>query len=1022
MIISMANGDEEKVIWKDIRELAKKTDYLYNSVMHGTGKKIVNKQYDKGRKDDAECVHAVTKSSYLGPTNDGGIPNLMDDIAAPFKVDFPIRATLYQRWEFAYHLRDKGKMMYPEYLAGKARPIYHSEYLVSSYDAPANAGLTVEQLAKQLKTDWENTYSLIEMERHYVSIWWPNCQHLSEDKAQVSAELYFVTYPDSVCPCPAVYRVAFSCINGGNGNGNGTATFGPNKGFKPYSGYGVIHPEWAEGGEHRHVTLEQLDWEKLHPENDQDAHTSFNEQRGIDPAYPDLYPPPPSCCAKIEFPKLGAEAGVEGRLGGTKTTMYDDRLFYPGYMNAETKPFTPRIEAIPFDEYELRKARGDLPPHCWCMRPNEYDKYSKHEMWKMCNENVEAGIRVTSMAFGWYKEMVDGYGWRYNIPMVSIVWVPTAVTLKLDGTFQPAIRKHWYDMIYYKLRHIIGCYPPANYVPKGSADEGQKPTNQFALDYPHGTTWDAETELELQGYDQPCSRYLALGCGWQKHHSAQFVKQAFYGEKFFEQFLCVKNYAGSITCPGSGDYNDSVGCFCSEEHGRVDDCRDLACKRPIVPPWDGGCLNTTCGDGEQEHYATHKASVDYLNKLAAFIEEHKIPEPTPDDGIINILNWRSCALKYEPGSEQRLRYSFIGGTMYEYFLPFEPIHIENTYEVGPPSTPTDSYHTTGTFVIPDGCEGELSLFLDVEDWGTMRVLDDQSATVAEVNLSYDPTIAGPQGGCTQHSGTASAHLKAGTYTYFVDQENITYSDPNQNRSYCAFKLDVEPTPVQSSIPSSFISTNTISYPRMRYDELGCSGCEHGLDCPIYVHSQSNAQHGAIILNPQRNAPVVSGMAWATMLHGYPASNHILNITGDISNLLVQKGKYKIIGNPDKPCAPIDAEEDPDHPTILPSNPGGKFIIKVHYGPVGTTMRKASKVVEITNEPGAKLKLNENFNLDFTPTEENGITKTLYQYRFTVVVYIEAWPVGEGDNNPWVLLSADNGCFQPMQTKLDFKID
>ena len=879
----MAKGDEEKVIWKDIRELAKKTDDLYNKVMPGTGKKISNEQYDKGRKDDAGCVHALTHSSYAGPDNNGGIPNLMDDIAAPFKVDFPIHATLYQRWEFAYHLKYKGKMMYPEYLAGKARPIYHSEYLVPSYDAPANAGLTVGQLAKHLKTDWENAYSLIEMERHRVSIWWPNCQHLSEDKAQVSAELYFVTDPDSVCPCPAVYRVAFSCINGGNGNGNGTATFGPNKGFKPYSEYGVIHPEWAENSYHRRITLEQLDWGKLHPENNQDTRTSYNAQRGIDPAHPALYPPPPSCCAKIEFPKLGAEAGVKGEYGSAKITMYDDRLFYPGYMNAETKPFTPLIDAIPYDEYELHKAKGDLPPHCWCVRPDEYDKYSKHEMWKMCNENVKASIRVTSMAFGWYKETVDRYGRHYNIPMVSIVWVPTAVTLKLNGNFQPAIRKHWYDMIYYKLRHIIGCYPPASYVysSSSSADE------DHALDYPHGTTWDAEAELELQDYDQPCSRYLALGCGWQKHQSAQFVKQAFYGEKFFEQFLCVKNYSGSLTCPGSGDYNDSIGCFCSEEHGSVDDCRDLACNRPIVPPWDGGCLNATCGG----HYATHKASVDYLNKLAAFIEEHKIPEPTPDDGIINVLNWRSCALKYEPGSKQSLQYSFIGDTS-----------------------------------------------------------------------------------------------------------------------------------VQSSIPSSFISTNAISYPLMRYDELGCSGCEHELECPIYVPSQSNAQHGEIILNPQRNAPVISGMVWATMLHGYPASNHILNITGDISNLLVQKNKYKIIGNPDKPCAPIDAKEDPDHPTILPSNPGGKFVIKVHYGPVGTTMRKASKVVEITNEPGANLELDENFNLDFPPKKENDITKTLYQYRFTVVVYIEAWPVGEGDNNPWVLLSADNGCFQPMQTKLDFKID
>ena len=72
-------------------------------------------------------------------------------------------------------------------------------------------------------------------------------------------------------------------------------------------------------------------------------------------------------------------------------------------------------------------------------------------------------------------------------------------------------------------------------------------------------------------------------------------------------------------------------------------------------------------------------------------------------------------------------------------LPFEPIHEKDNHKVGPPSTSADGYDTYGTFTIPEGADGKklygtCSLFLGVDDWGSLEVKDSGGKVVAQVDL------------------------------------------------------------------------------------------------------------------------------------------------------------------------------------------------------------------------------------------------------------------------------------------------
>ena len=131
-------------------------------------------------------------------------------------------------------------------------------------------------------------------------------------------------------------------------------------------------------------------------------------------------------------------------------------------------------------------------------------------------------------------------------------------------------------------------------------------------------------------------------------------------------------------------------------------------------------------------------------------------------------------------------------------LPFEEIHEHAEITVGPPSTSADGYSAHGTFTIPEGAEGKklygtCSLFLGVDDWGSLEVKDSNGNVVAQVDLKENPQTAGEQGGHKYHTGTGGAQLPSGTYSWEVSQTNIDYNPASGNTSICNYSIDVVPT-------------------------------------------------------------------------------------------------------------------------------------------------------------------------------------------------------------------------------------
>ena len=131
-------------------------------------------------------------------------------------------------------------------------------------------------------------------------------------------------------------------------------------------------------------------------------------------------------------------------------------------------------------------------------------------------------------------------------------------------------------------------------------------------------------------------------------------------------------------------------------------------------------------------------------------------------------------------------------------LPFEEIHEHDEITVGPPSTSADGHSAHGYFTIPEGeggkkLYGTCSLFLGVDDWGSLEVKDSSGSVVAQVDLKKDSQTEGEQGGHKYHTGTGGAQLPSGSYIWEVNQTNIDYKPEKDNVSICNYSIDVVPT-------------------------------------------------------------------------------------------------------------------------------------------------------------------------------------------------------------------------------------
>lgn len=131
-------------------------------------------------------------------------------------------------------------------------------------------------------------------------------------------------------------------------------------------------------------------------------------------------------------------------------------------------------------------------------------------------------------------------------------------------------------------------------------------------------------------------------------------------------------------------------------------------------------------------------------------------------------------------------------------LPFNEVHEKGNHSVGPPSTSADGYSNYGSFTIPEGeggkkLYGTCSLFLGVDDWGSLEVRNSSGQIVAQVDLKENSQDVGEQGGHKYHTSTGGAQLPSGTYSWEVNQTNIDYQPPSGNISICNYSIDVVPT-------------------------------------------------------------------------------------------------------------------------------------------------------------------------------------------------------------------------------------
>lgn len=485
------------VKWSDICSLASEIDNLKLEKVSGVG---------YGRPNMPDC----TKEDSTDTIAKAGVSVLMKDLSAPWKLGLPVKKTLYQRFEFAYYddwtdyltgecapeRRDEFNglhvYMLPFYEELANYPVFHTMYLVKSPGSPEAA--THEDLFPG--SDKTNVKQLVQSPLHLVKEWW----HLDDMPERprtfdptISAELYY--HNMNACPCGGVFRLAFA-NNISNGNCNGVYHADARKANphptdeRPYPPYSIsVHPDWNTLGEQ--FTLTEVGWDQLIPEDYQDE---------------SLYQPPPvGCCPIVTFPMFGAE-GVKSKVG-CGCSMFGNEFFDPKYDGAVTPPYYELWDGT-YEEYNRRYTElQDMYPHGMPSELSTYEKHSIYETWTTCGGTDPATVRVTTLRFIYthdrlYFEPPDPEeGEYYDHRRVRIVQVPTAIVLHIvDGTFQAAIRKRWYDMMYYKLRFIIGHH-------KVDSSSGA-----YSPEETVGVTWDSSAEKLFRNPSE-ASMWLAE-TGW----------------------------------------------------------------------------------------------------------------------------------------------------------------------------------------------------------------------------------------------------------------------------------------------------------------------------------------------------------------------------------------------------------------------------------------------------------------------------------------------------------------------------
>ena len=791
------------VTWGPVRKLAQDISELYST------KKIFELKEDLNAGD---TIISGRSTRFTDPnanvctisSAEKGYVYLSKDITAPFRVDKLGQSGEIEEkalaFEFAYH-----PDFYKEYLEGAKKPVLTTQYLLykeaveNDPEVPLDYLVyTSDSIALELCNDpdsvtahdYQTIVNLIESDRSKIRKFW-SYKDGAEDGAdfyaestEIAGELYmlFDIPAGTDKTCCYIARVAFAGMHN-NGNGN---SHGPDGTPAPWVNGHIAADEqyfvkdnltpWMSVN--KAVTLTGVSMDRSYKSCDDPATGCngdiVNTVKGFRPETPGaeeaVYPPPPiGCSSQFIWPTLGVEGGGENSFYSPdilsqyvdwadwreeyKMPLSEDVLEYIKFITLEPSP-----DDEHFPCYLGEERTGDLAEsYAYMSTTKSID--IPYQRWVKVNDTTY--VRMVPMEF-----KVSEYD-----PRKALLAVPvTVVKILKPKSYQTAIRKRWYDMMYYSLRNIAG-YKYKKYI------------NENISDYRIiGVTWDRMKILDPIEpiYMNPClsnpndmdclcnkcsyERWKMLGLGGEEKQfvgsesdfqllnrngrnaaqlwtwdSDRWLDVKYYAENpqyIDHDILFPELYFERLLCYANEDlYSEKEGGFVNDEkENKLCEC--TLChytsypESPIELPWEGGGRNTTCESEESDTkaadeptevtiYNTHAYTFNILQKLTDFIDTYKLEEDKPRG--INELEIGYCHCPATMGENS------LGITLKDRTVPYYVCYYEGYDECGSqeldlvlPEIP--SYYNTlseneKAWLRPSGIECVLQLAKGLKPFG-----------------------------------------------------------------------------------------------------------------------------------------------------------------------------------------------------------------------------------------------------------------------------------------------------------------
>lgn len=683
-------GQGGVVEWKPVRELADAVSKLYSEKKIFTFASENPGTNEYGNSTESMRVSDKFANKCTNNSGEDGCVYLTADITAPFRLtklgtggSTPKEKLL--AFEFAYN-----PDTYKEYLNGSKLPVLVTQYLVYP-DTPTNDSFAFESgpalplidLLPEL-TDENDPLSgttvcnLIESRRDKIKKFWDNGNTYSTGK-EVAGELYMIVEDASSSSCNIITRIAWAGLNNNsNGNSSGPGGARPASWVNGYICGGselrfVSGDPWMSSDISKAVTLTGVNWDRK-PGEEPSTKGFKPETKGVTTGYT---PPPIGCCAEFVWPSIGLEGGGSNNFYNPEILStfiawadwraeYQKPLTTEQIQKARTKDENLNKNNIPDDRFPCHVAEGSSGnnPDSYRYMSSYKDNSTRYQRW--IQPSSDTYVRLAPLEF----TTEDSKRKAYLVVPLTIIKV-----LK-PKSYQTAIRKRWYDMIYYSLRNIAG-YKYVDYEDKTNKKiigvTWNKDLNADSFLNPCVTSGDENCAcnkckyerwkfMELGGesnkeklgpfvglkqdyiqYNNDASKNVAQLWQWDDDRYNAYVDGAankdvayFFPELYFEKLICYKNNEKFSKQSGgfalTEETDTACGCLVSSCKGETDEV-DI-----IKLPWEGGGSNAECDSTDS--YSTHAYTFNRLRYLTKFIIDYKANEDEPIG--FNDLELGSC--------------------------------------------------------------------------------------------------------------------------------------------------------------------------------------------------------------------------------------------------------------------------------------------------------------------------------------------------------------------------------------------